>query len=134
GVGGGVTVDFAGQLTATGTATAVSNGQPIMPMFAGIGAYSFGGNGTGYDNNNSCCAGNGGWGGPVSVKTEAGSSITVTSTLSNVPAVGVEAVSLGGVAAFEHYDLGTFIGQSGAGGSVTVDSAGTVVATGGPGG
>jgi len=131
GVGGGVTVDFAGQLTATGTATAASNGQPIMPMFAGVGAYSFGSNGTGYDNNNSCCAGNGGYGGPVSVTSAAGSSIIITSTLSNVPAVGVEAVSLGGVAAFEHYDLGTFIGQSGAGGSVTVDSGGTVVVTGG---
>ena len=129
GNGGPVSVGLSGQVNAT--STAVTGGGSIPAMAAGIGAYSKGGPGGSVNNANSCCVGNGGNGGTVSITTTSGSLIDITSNVS-APAVGIQAMSIGGTSAFASFQWGLSSAAStgGSGGQITVDHAGNIIANG----
>jgi uncharacterized protein YhjY with autotransporter beta-barrel domain len=139
--GGAVTVTNSGSIQMSGNflgtppPSGPTPGIPSGPnqglpwMFAGIGAYSIGGQGGWYYTNNDCCVGGGGNGGPVSVTTTAGSSIYVYSSLPSVPAVGIVAASMGGAGAgitYGAFDLQALVGDGGSGGSVNVTNGGFI--------
>jgi hypothetical protein len=127
GTGGTVTITHAGSIAINGTGGI----EPNTISMAGILAISQGGVGGAYDTANDCCAGSGGAGGQVSVTTQTGSTIAVNGPwLVARPAIGVEALSLGGDAAtVDFIGPGYTAGDGGNAGQVGVTHAGAITNT-----